>query len=152
MSEHDPLLEELRRIAAAVDPMPEALVQAGRDSLTWLSVDAELAELLSDSAVDDERLAGVRSVAGVRAVSFASTGTTIELDILDAGEERTLVGQLVPGRRTAIEIQTPTRRAAVMADEHGRFRAEQVPAGQLRLRIPSNPGGDRALETSWITV
>src|SRR5690606_15854931 len=62
------LLTELRRVAALLDPMPDRLVRAGRESLTWRSVDAELAALLSDSAVDDERAALVRSTAGLRAV------------------------------------------------------------------------------------
>ena len=78
MTSHDSndlLLDELRRIASVVEPIPEALVHAGRESLTWLRVDAELAELLSDSIVDDERLALVRASGGVRAVTFEALRT-----------------------------------------------------------------------------
>ena len=105
-NQDDLLLGELRRIAAVVDPIPPALLHAGRESLTWLRVDAELAELLSDSIVDDERLALVRSSGGVRAVTFEADGFTIELDILGEGAHRTLVGQLVPAGTAEIEIQT----------------------------------------------
>ena len=113
MSVHEPeelLLGELRRIAAVIDPIPEALLHAGRESLTWLRVDAELAELLADSVVDDEVLAHVRSSGGVRAVRFETDGLTIELDILGEGAHRTLVGQLVPAGTAEIEVQTSDAR------------------------------------------
>lgn len=155
MTVHDPdemLLEELRRIASVVDPIPEALVSAGRESLTWLRVDAELAELLSDSIVDDERLALVRSTGSARAVTFEADGFTIELDILGDGAHRTLVGQLVPVGTAEIEVQTTEAATMVTADTHGRFRAENVPAGRMRLRVTGHPAAAGPAETSWITI
>jgi len=155
MTSHDSndlLLDELRRIAAVVDPIPEALVHAGRESLTWLRVDAELAELLSDSVVDDERLALVRSSGGVRAVTFEADGFAIELDILDDGAQRTLVGQLVPAASAEIEVQTSAAPLTVTADTHGRFRVEKVPAGRMRLRVTGHPAAAAPTETSWITI
>ena len=155
MTSHDAgevLLDELRRIAAVVDPIPEALVHAGRESLTWLRVDAELAELLSDSVVDDERLALVRSSGGVRAVTFEADGFAIELDILDDGAQRTLVGQLVPAASAEIEVQTSAAPTTVTADAHGRFRVENVPAGRMRLRVTGHPAAAAPTETSWITI
>ena len=155
MTVHEPdelLLDELRRIAAVVDPIPEALVHAGRESLTWLRVDAELAELLSDSIVDDSRLELVRSSGGVRAVTFEADGFTIELDILGDGAHRTLVGLLVPAGAAEIEVQTSDASTPVTADEHGRFRAENVPAGRMRLRVIGHPASAAPTETSWITI
>ena len=155
MTSHVPddlLLDELRRIASVVDPIPEELVRAGRESLTWLRVDAELAELLSDSIVDDERLALVRSSGGVRAVTFEADGFTIELDILGDGADRTLVGQLVPAGTAEIEVQTSAAPTTVTADQHGRFRAENVPAGRMRLRVTGHPAASAPTETSWITI
>jgi hypothetical protein len=149
---NDLLLDELRRVAAVVDPIPQALVHAGRESLTWLRVDAELAELLSDSVVDDERLALVRSSGGVRAVTFEADGFTIELDILGDGAQRTLVGQLVPAAIAEIEVQTSPVPTTVTADTHGRFRVENVPAGRMRLRVTGHPAAAAPTETSWITI
>ena len=146
------LLSELRRVAALLDPMPDRLVHAGRDSLTWRSVDAELAALLSDSAVEDERAALVRSTAGLRAVAFESSTLTIELDVLVDGPRRTLVGQLVPAAPAAVEVQTAELRTTVGADAQGMFRLENVPAGQMRLRVTGHPAGDSPTETSWITI
>ena len=152
---HDPdelLLGELRRVAALLDPVPERLLEVGRASLTWRSVDAELAALLSDTSVEDERLALVRSAAGVRSVAFEAGGLTIELDVVGEGRQRTLVGQLVPPRAATIEVQTTERRTTVEADEHGRFRAEGVPAGRMRLRVTGREPTDVAAETTWITI
>lgn len=146
------LLTELRRVAALLDPMPDRLVRAGRESLTWLSVDAELAALLSDSSVEDERAALVRSAAGVRAVAFESSALSIEVDILVEGSRRTLVGQLVPPAAATVELQSAELRTSVDADEHGMFRIEGVPEGQLRLRVTGHPAADAPIETSWITV
>ena len=146
------LLTELRRVAALLDPMPDRLVRAGRESLTWRSVDAELAALLSDSAVDDERAALVRSTAGLRAVAFESSALTIELDVLVDGPRRTLVGQLVPAAPAAVEVQTAELRTTVAADAQGVFRVENVPAGQMRLRVTGHPASDVPTETSWITI
>lgn len=146
------LLTELRRVAALLDPMPDRLVRAGRESLTWRSVDAELAALLSDSAIEDERAALVRSTAGLRAVAFESSALTIELDVLVDGPRRTLVGQLVPAAPAAVEVQTAELRTTVTADARGVFRVENVPAGQMRLRVTGHPASEGATETSWITI
>ena len=146
------LLTELRRVAALLDPMPDHLVRAGRESLTWRSVDAELAALLSDSAVEDERAALVRSTAGLRAVAFESSALTIELDVLVDGPRRTLVGQLVPAAPAAVEVQTAELRTKVAADAQGVFRVENVPAGQMRLRVTGHPASAGPTETSWITI
>lgn len=152
---HDPderLLGELRRVVAVLDPVPEPLLEFGRASLAWRTVDAELAALLSDSAVEDERLAAVRATSGVRAVSFEAAGLTIEVDVLGEGRLRTLVGQLVPPAAATIEVQTTAAQATVEADEQGLFRAEEIPAGQMRLRVTGHPASDRPIETSWITI
>lgn len=161
MSEHDDnattgpdarLLGELRRVAAVLDPVPERLLEFGRASLSWRTVDAELAALLSDSSVEDERLAAVRSASGVRAVAFEAGGLTIEVDVLGEGRQRTIVGQLVPPAAATVEVQTTSARLEVEADAQGLFRAEDVPAGQMRLRVTGHPAAGRPVETSWITI
>jgi hypothetical protein len=43
------LLAEVARAAELADPVPAVVLEAARASLTWLRVDAELAELLADS-------------------------------------------------------------------------------------------------------
>jgi hypothetical protein len=55
-----PLLEELRRIASFVEPVPPETVAAARAAFAWRTIDAELAALVHDSLVDT-------SAAGLRA-------------------------------------------------------------------------------------
>ena len=61
MTDHptDPLLDELRRLARAVDPVPDEVTAYARAALGWRRVDAELAELLADSRL--EALSSTRS-------------------------------------------------------------------------------------------
>jgi hypothetical protein len=149
VSDDELLLAELRAVAARVDPVPAAVVDAARASLTWLRVDAELAELLSDSAVEHRSLALVRSDGGSRSLSFGSGELTIDVEILVEGSRRRLVGQLVPPGPGTVEVQSPTLRTTVDADDLGRFRADGVPPGRMRLRVTRD---GVAVETSWIEI
>ena len=54
------LLGELRELGRAADPVPPAVLFAAIGSLAWRRIDADLAELTSDSLLDDA-LAGLRS-------------------------------------------------------------------------------------------
>ena len=61
--EDQSLLAEVRAAAAEHDPVPADVVAAAKASFTWRSIDAELAELIEDSALvgagDAGRAAGV---------------------------------------------------------------------------------------------
>ena len=149
---HELLLRRLRRAAARREPVPESLVFAARELLTWRSVDVELAELLADSAVDERRTELVRGEEDTRAMSFEAGELTIEIDVVPDGARRRLIGQLVPAEAATVEVQAAEERRTLTADAHGRFHAEDLPAGRLRLRITGHSGSDRPVETSWITI
>jgi hypothetical protein len=148
----DALIVELRRLASRIDPVPEPLIHAARETLTWRRVDAELAELLSDSALEDARLELVRGDGEPRAISFEAGELTIELDVLPDGPRRKLIGQLVPAEVATIEVQSAELRTTVTADSHGRFHAEGISVGRMRLRITRRARSGRSIETSWITI
>ena len=68
---HDPddrLLAELAAALDAADPVPARVLDAAKESFTWRTIDAELAELVFDSA--EQQLAGVRGIDGTRQVTF----------------------------------------------------------------------------------
>ena len=44
----DALIEAVREMLEGVDPVPDAVAEAGREALRWRTVDAELAALLHD--------------------------------------------------------------------------------------------------------
>jgi hypothetical protein len=149
------LLAELRALFARVDPVPPLVTETAKASLGWRRLDADLAELLSDSGLEEKSLALTRgSAAPVRSVTFSSGSLTIDMEVHADGEGRTLLGQLSPATVATIEIQTVDEtRFSAQADRLGRFRVGLPAGGPIRLRV-SGTGADAgpAVETSWITV
>lgn len=143
----DELLAELRGIAARIDPVPEELVAATRSAFAWRTMDAELAELVQDVASEDPRLVGVRSDALATLLSFEAPGLAVEVEVLATGGRRRLLGQLVPGRPGRVEVRHRAGLTEVTADDIGRFSAEDLPPGPMRLR--SQGAGGRWVETDW---
>jgi hypothetical protein len=151
----EPLVAELRAFFAQVDPVPPLVTEAAKAALGWRRLDAELAELLSDSALETESLALARGGgAPVRSVTFSADELTIDLEIHIDGDHRTLLGQLAPPFAATIEIQTADGPLPVAeTDRLGRFRVTIPTSGAIRLRVSA---GDRQsgspVETSWISV
>jgi hypothetical protein len=147
------LLGELRQLAREVDPVPDKVRSFAQAALGWRRIDADLAELLSDSALESEALAGTRGVARARVVSFRASDLEIDVEIREADAGIVLMGQLAPGAPAAVEVQRDdgSTAAAVEADGLGRFRAELAEGGRIRLLVrresPAPP-----VETSWLDV
>jgi len=146
----------LQTMFESLDPVPPLVTEAAKAALAWRRIDAELAELLSDSS-DEAQLAPAarRSAASVLRVTFGTGDLTVNLEIHAEGPERTLLGQLAPPATAKIEIQTSddATAAAIQTDSLGRFRAELTGRRTIRLRIlPQGVTSSRWLETSWITI
>lgn len=159
MSEHldpdAPLVAELRAFFAEVDPVPPLVIDTAKASLGWRRLDADLAELLSDSALEEESLALTRgSAAPVRSVTFSSASVTIDLEVHVDDQRRTLLGQLSPPASATVEIHTMADPPlSVEADRLGRFRVRLPAGGPIRLRVLGANGPDgQPVETSWISV
>ena len=145
------LIEQLRT-ALSTQAAPARVTDAAKAALTWLRVDAELAELLSDSALDAEP-ALARGAAVVRSVSFSAGETIVELEVHPDGDRRTLLGQLSPAAQRTIVIQHADGggSASALSDELGRFRITLEDGGTVRLRIADDES-DTAIETAWIPI
>jgi hypothetical protein len=149
------LMGELREMFAEVDPVPPLVIETAKASLGWRRLDADLAELLSDSALREEPFAVTRGgEAAVRAVTFSSANLTIDIEVHADDQARTVLGQLLPPARATIEVQTTGEgQFSAEADRLGRFRVRLSRAGPVRLRVL---GGDTragpTVETSWITL
>jgi len=146
------LLRELRRLTEELDPVPDEVTGFARAALGWRRIDAELAEILSDSALDPESLAATRAGAQrARSVVFHTTELEIGLEIHDLDPGVLLLGQLAPPARAEIGVQhhDATIEIAVETDSLGRFRIELARAGRIRLRI-TRPTPATTIETSWI--
>lgn len=147
------LEEELRELAARLEPVPDRLVQAALDAYAWRTLDADLAELVFDSLADRDEAALVRGQQQERLLSFRASGLTIEVEVTAAGPTRRLIGQLVPPQRAEVEIRHQDEVLTLATDEFGRFIADRLPAGPVSLRCGPGGGQDRsAVVTEWIPI
>jgi hypothetical protein len=147
----DPLLAELGHLIRRADPVPDEATLAARSAFAWRRMDAALAELLEDSAVDDTALAGVRSGnGGWRTLTFeAPDGVSIEVEVETRRRARNVTGQILPAGPARVLVRLPGSEIEVEADDLGRFRAEGLRAGPFSLRCERETG---AIETGWVTI
>ena len=131
-NDDDRLLADLGDALRAGREVPDRFTELGRTAFAWRTVDAELAALSYDSAVDGG-LATVRAEpAPLRALTFVASALTIELEVT----EDALAGQLVPAQSGEIEVQVRDGAMAVVTvDEVGWFTVSPRPAGLFRLRV-----------------
>ena len=111
---------------------------------------AEVVGTLSEAGTS-----AVRGSPAWRQLSFRASGLTIELEITGTGigDERRLIGQLIPRQPAVVDIRHADGVITVEADELGRFSAEAVPPGQISLRSRLGPVTDQSsVVTGWITV
>lgn len=138
------LLAELRRLAGAVDPVPTEAVAAARSAIAWRTMDAELALLTADTVA--EGLVGVRATHTPVLLAFESDALTVEIEVLEVGVRRRLLGQLAPAGPGHVEVH---HRGAVMTvdvDEAGRFTVDDIAPGPVSLRCSV---GESVVETDW---
>ncbi len=145
------LAEQLRRIAAEAEPVPELVLESARAALSLRRLDAELAEMVHDSDID-----GLASVRGelddaegdVRHVSFEAPGLSISAQISTTDTARTLLGQVAGLDVTSVTLQTPRAEFPTELAAAGMFRLDDVPAGPMRLVVTAG----RPVVSDWITV
>lgn len=141
------ILEILGRALEHSDPVPLSVTEAGKSALTWLTIDAELAELVFDSSRDE--LVGVRSeTMAERQLTFQSP--TVEIEVMLVGDTRHLVGQLVPAQRAEVTLMTEIASTEVTTDDLGRFDFSGVEPGRIRLQVRT--AGGPSITTQWFEV
>lgn len=157
VEEPDPLLEELRSIAALVEPAPAHLVEAGQAVFAWRTVDAELAALVDESLVDLPA-AGFRGSDEPLLLTFESAHVVIEVRVTRGESDRELVGQVAAGDAAsfpvlpaAVLVEHPGGQVSAETDDHGRFLVGGVAAGPVRLRCqPPRPAPE--VVTDWVAL
>jgi hypothetical protein len=151
MTDIDPrdraLLDQVRTALDEHDPVPESVIEAARGSLTWLTVDAELAALAEDSALS---ATGVRSGDASRVLTFECSTGVIVLEVTAMGDTRRVVGQA--DRPAHLTIRHAGGVTELDTDEHGRFQVEGIAAGPASLRCVFADAPDSPIVTSWVLV
>lgn len=150
---HDELGDRLRDLFSRLDPVPGEVTEYAEAAVGWRRLDADLAELLADSAL----AAGAsRTRAGEptgRSLTFAAAEVTIDLEIEIEGDVLTALGQLAPAPESAtVEVQAEDGSVAASAesDTLGRFRLKLEGGGRVRLRVRSADA--TPVETSWFSL
>ncbi len=145
------LLTMLRRVVEVLDPEPEYLREMGRAAFSVRRVDAELAELVSDSALQREL---VRSASeDPRLLTFQVGGLFIELQVSRLETRRELIG-LVEGLESEGEgrVEIEAARGDVLSaplDEFGRFGFDEVPMRLVRFRVLTTAVD---VTTDWVNL
>jgi hypothetical protein len=139
------ILASLRVAAAIREPVPPCVLQAARGAFAWRLIDAELAELVADSACCELAYAGTRGEGQPRLVTFeVPGGSCLELEADSHGAAIRLLGQVIPARPGTAEVQHLGGSVAVAVDEVGRFAAHGICPGPMRVRLhlvaPGAPG------------
>lgn len=141
---HDSNDELLSRIADAFDDVPavpDRLLGAAREAFTWRQADAELAQLLDDSA--DAQLAGVRGVSSARrAFRYGAGDFVLRVHLTDD----TVIVMVEPPLSVTCRIATRSGTTEHRTDELGELVAD-APDLPMRLEVDL-PGGTTI--TPWI--
>jgi hypothetical protein len=139
------LENELREIAALLDPVPDGLLGDAMRAFTLRTLDAELAALTFDSW-EEEPSISVRGGAGPRLLTYEVGGVAVELEVFAAR----LVGRVTPEGPARIAVQRREEELLVRSDPLGRFTAEGLARGPLRLRVTLDSGP--TVVTSWTRI
>lgn len=141
----------MRSVTGEADPPPELVLEAGRAAFAMRAIDAELAELVADSAYDDAELVTRAVVSDVRMLSFECGDVSVELDVETDPWSRSLrVHGIAVGAVGDVVVVRTASRTSVPLDADGRFDAGDVEPGPLRLELATADG--RRVTTSWVTV
>jgi len=137
----DDLLDTLRRLVAAVDPVPGDLLF----TIGVAGLGVEVCELVSMSSGAPGSPVGAGVAGGFRGdeqttrATFESPSLTIMLEWSPgpSGAVR-LDGWLAPPSACRIEIRTAEGLQTVETDEGGRFAVQRLHRGQVQLRVCSS--------------
>ncbi len=151
MPDDDELERDLKSAAQLLDPIPPRLLRDAMDIFGWRTIDAELAELVFDSA-DAHAAELVRGSGQPRLLTFQASDLSIELELTGGGPERRIAGRLVPARPADVEIRYGVLQRTVTTDELGRFSVTLPGSGPVSLRCRA-AGGTASWQvvTDWIS-
>jgi hypothetical protein len=155
----DDLMAELRRVAAAIDGVPDEVRAAAHAAIGTRDLDRQLADLIADSAqsgADDEAFEEVRAWTGdgppsSRLLSFAGGEVQVDLEVSEHGELLDVIGQFTGASAGECALEYANGERVVLdVDSLGRFLVSGVRHGPVRARCRS--AGGAPVTTAWVTI
>lgn len=145
-SNDDELMEALGEALRSAGPIPSHVTLSGRAAWTWRTIDAELATLVFDSALEDAVSVRGGEGAGTRLLIFeGEQGSSVEFEVGDDG----LVGQLLPPVSGQVSLlSTDGAAVEVSADSVGCF-VLPLPDGPFRLLCRTS---ESTFTTDWVRL
>jgi hypothetical protein len=144
---NDALLRQLGLIAERLEPAPALVYQLGYAAFAFRSLDAELAELVDDSALQADELAGVRGDSDVRMLFYQASELAVELHVTRREGRHSALGQVVGGSVTAVRVESLEREETLPIDDLGRFDVDDLPRGPFRIHLVDP--GQPVVITDW---
>jgi hypothetical protein len=134
------ILDEVRELFQAADPMPASLPEQIRFWLALRDLEVEVARLCAE---DDGRLLAARGTEQSRTITFDSDSLTIMIRV-DANRDGTvrIDGWLAPPQSRTVELRTMAATLTTEADDGGRFAFRRVPRGTAQLVARAGPDSD----------
>jgi hypothetical protein len=125
------ILDGVRELFQAADPMPASLPERIRFWLALRDLEVEVARL---GAEDRQPALAVRGAEQSRTITFDSDSLTIMIRV-DANLDGTvrIDGWLAPRQSRTIELRTMAETLTTDADDGGRFAFRRVPRGTAQL-------------------
>ena len=150
MSERDDELERrLRALATEADPPPALVVDAAKAAFALRDLDAELAVLVADSAVDEPSVLTRAVVSDVRMLSFECGDVSVELDVeTDPLSRIVRLSGIAVGASGSMTLVRAEERVTLDLADDGRFVLDRVAPGPLRLELTTPDG--RRVPKSWV--
>jgi hypothetical protein len=143
------LLDGIREIFQAADPMPADLPERLRFFLALRGLEIEVARL---STEEHQPSLAARGAELSRTITFDSDSLTIMIRI-DPNLDGTVRvdGWLAPPQRREIEMKTTRDSLTVASDEQGRFAFARVPRGTAQLVVRSEDSEQSGTGRSVVT-
>jgi hypothetical protein len=134
----DPVLDQIRDLYEAIDPVPSALYARVRFALDLDGVELELARVCADL----DLASAVRGPDHAQTITFECETLTIAVTITANSTDRyRLDGWIAPPAALQVEMRSTGSRRQASSDDGGRFVFEDVPAGEMQLAVLPVSGG-----------
>jgi hypothetical protein len=128
------LLDGIREMFEAADPMPADLPERIRFNLALRGLEIEVARFTAEDA--HELAVAARGEEHSRTITFDSDSLTIMIRIdTNADGTARVDGWLAPPQLCGIEIKTSADSLSTVSDEQGRFAFGQVPRGTAQFIV-----------------